>query len=246
MPYPSYLNIDEYSAIRQNGCIPLAWLAALRDAQPVDTEAGGFWGWESTPWETTDSIDRAINVLQRDEYLWAYFNILSLLLEEIQQVPTEEPISFDVSEFAAVDPAREQAARGASDNFRAMLRMLHRGERDAALAALRQLSADLNLDAGLPFTGDLDADIAAMGGSENALQELTWSIMGEIYEGPAERAEWYTPEHYRINFWHWLAAPGPAPAPKGAPKEAPPADGTTGNGSVIAGVVNHNGSAPEL
>jgi hypothetical protein len=169
-----------------------------------------------------------------------------LLLEEIQQVPTEEPISFDVSEVAAVDPAREQAARGASDNFRAMLRMLHRGERDAALAALRQLSADLNLDAGLPFTGDLDADIAAMGGSENALQELTWSIMGEIYEGPAERAEWYTPEHYRINFWHWLAASGPAPAPKGAPKEAPPADGTTGNGSVIAGVVNHNGSAPEL
>src|SRR5690242_20554073 len=38
MPYPSYLNIDEYSAIRQNGCVPLAWLAALRDAQPLDTE----------------------------------------------------------------------------------------------------------------------------------------------------------------------------------------------------------------
>ncbi len=206
MPYPAHLRIDEYSAIRQNGCIPLAWLAVLRDAQPLDlaTAPGTFWGWQSTPWEATDSIDRTINVLQKDEYLWSYFNILSLLLDEIQQVPTEETIAVDVSAFAAVDAVRAQAARAASDDFRAMLRLLHRGERDAALTALRQLSAGLNLDAGLPFTGSLDADIAAMGGPQAALQELTWSLIGEVYEGPTERVEWFTAEHYRANFWHWL------------------------------------------
>jgi hypothetical protein len=166
--------------------------------------AGGFGGWETTPWEATDSLDRTINILQKDDYLWAYFNILSLLLEEVQQVPTEETITLDVSEFAALGPDREQAAREASTNFRAVLRLLHRGEREDALAALRDLSAALNLDAGLPFTGTLAGDRAALGGPDALLQELTWSLIGEKYEGPPERAEWYTPAHYRVNFWHWL------------------------------------------
>ena len=206
MPYPAYLKIAEHSTIWQNGCLPLAWLALLRDAGPLEGAAvtGGFWGWETTPWEATDSIDRTINVLQKDKYLWSYFNILSLLLDEVQQVPTEETISLDISEFAAISAAHETAARGASADFRAMLRLLHRGERDAALAALRALSAGLNLDAGLPFTGTLEGDIAALGGPAPALQELTWSVMGEMYEGPPERVEWYTAEHYRINFWSWL------------------------------------------
>ena len=145
-----------------------------------------------------------INVLQKDPYFWSYFNILSLLLEEVQQVPTEEPITVEVAEFAAISAERAQAARAASTDFRAMLRMLHRGEREEALAALRRLSAGLNLDAGLPFTGDLQADIAALGGPDQALQELTWSLIGEMYDGPPERAEWFTPEHYRTNFWNWL------------------------------------------
>lgn len=206
MPYPSYLTIDEYSSIRQNGCLPLAWLAMLRGAEPLlNSEATGFGGWQTTPWEATDSIDRAINILQRDEYLWAYFNILSLLLDEIQQVPTEEDVVVDASEFAAIAPEREEAVRAASDNFRQVLRLLHRGERDEALAALRELSAQLNLDRGLPFTGSLKDDIAALGGTDTALQELTWSIMGEIYEGPEERAPWYSADHYRDNFWDWIA-----------------------------------------
>ncbi|MGI8588741.1 MAG: hypothetical protein ACR2M0_13795 [Chloroflexia bacterium] len=211
MPYPSDLKIDEYSAIRQNGCVPLAWLAMLRDAGEIDAPPAqpgapaSFWGWETTPWEATDSLDRAISVLQRDDYFWAYFNILSLLLEEVQQVPTEETISVDVSSFAAQSPERETAARDAGLNFRAVLRLLVRGEREAALAALRDLSAALNLDSGLPFTGDLQRDVQALGGSEAALQEFTWSLIGEVYEGPPEREEWYRPEHYRANFWHWLA-----------------------------------------
>ena len=46
MPYPAYLRIDEYSVIWQNGCIPLTWVALLRDAQPLESDApaGGFWG----------------------------------------------------------------------------------------------------------------------------------------------------------------------------------------------------------
>ena len=90
MPYPAYLRIDEYSTLWQNGCVPIAWLAMLRDAGSMDQPGGAFFGWETTPWEATDSIDRTINVLQKDEYLWSYFNILSLLLDEVQQVPTEE------------------------------------------------------------------------------------------------------------------------------------------------------------
>jgi len=211
MPYPAYLQIGEYSLLRQNGCLPLAWLALLRDARPVanarpeDGPPGGFWGWETTPWEATDSLDRAINILQQDDYLWSYFNILSLLLDEVQQVPTEELVSLEVAQFAALGPEREAGAENAGADFRAMLRLLHRGERDAALAALRSLSGRLNLDAGLPFTGDRAADIAALGGPATALQELTWSLIGEIYEGPPERVAWYTPGHYQANFWHWLA-----------------------------------------
>src|SRR5689334_12762023 len=100
MPYPTYLTIDDHRPIWQNGCLPLAWLALLRDAEPLtNAEGTGFGGWHTTPWEATDSIDRAINVLQRDAYFWAYFDVLSLLLDEIQQVPTEEDIVVDVSEF---------------------------------------------------------------------------------------------------------------------------------------------------
>jgi hypothetical protein len=207
MPYPAYLRIDEYSTLWQNGCVPLAWLAMLRDAGSIDQPSGAFFGWETTPWEATDSIDRTINVLQKDEYLWSYFNILSLLLDEVQQVPTEETITLDVSEFAGQDPASAAAALAAADDFRAVLRLLHRGECSQALTALRELSARLNLDRGLPFTGSLAQDIADLGGPDAALQELTWSLMGEIYEGPPERVEWYTPEHYQLNFWHWLAEP---------------------------------------
>ncbi|HUS17361.1 MAG TPA: hypothetical protein VM536_20385 [Chloroflexia bacterium] len=204
MPYPAYLRIDEHSQIRQNGCIPLAWLGLLRDAGELDTPEGGFLGWETTPWEATDSLDRIINILQKDTYLWSYFNILSLLLDEVQQVPTEETITLDVTAFAGVDADRERDARNAGNDFRGMLRLLARGEREAALSALRDLSARLNLDVGLPFTGDLVQDVAALGGPDTALQEFTWSIMGEIYEGPDERQEWYTAAHYRTNFWYWL------------------------------------------
>lgn len=204
MPYPAILTIGEYSELRQNGCIPLAWLAMLRDAGEIETASGGFWGWETTPWEATDSIDRAINILQRDPYLWDYFNILSLLLDELQQVPTEETVRLDVSEFAALDATRAAAAREASNSFRAMLRLVHRGEKDAAYAALRDLSAALNMDPGLPFTGSVMADVSALNGPETALQEFTWSIMGELYDGPPERGDWYTAAHYRANFWHWL------------------------------------------
>jgi len=207
MPYPAYLTIGEYSELEQNGCIPLAWLALLRDAGALDTPSGGFGGWETTPWEATDSLDRVINVLQSDPYLWEYFSILSLLLDELQQVPTEETIQLNVSEFAALDAAHEAAARAASDDFRAMLRLVHRGERDAAYTALRELSARLTLDRGLPFTGGLPADIALLEGPETALQELTWAVMGEVYDGPPERAPWYKAAHYRANFWHWLDTP---------------------------------------
>jgi hypothetical protein len=205
MPYPAYLSIDDYSDLWQNGCVPLAWLALLRDAEPLlNSTASGFGGWRTTPWEATDSLDRTINVLQRDPYFWAYFNVLSLLLDEIQQVPTEEDITIDASEFASISPEREEAVRGSSEQFREMLRMLHRGERDAALQALRDLSAALNLDKGLPFTGTLAGDIAALGGPAPALQELTWSIMGEMYDGPEERTEWYTAQYYLENFWGWI------------------------------------------
>jgi hypothetical protein len=119
-------------------------------------------------------------------------------------VPTEETVRLDVSEFAALDATRAEAAREASNNFRAMLRLVNRGERDAAYAALRDLSAALNMDPGLPFTGSVMADVGALGGPEAALQEFTWSIMGELYDGPSERVDWYTADHYRANFWHWL------------------------------------------
>ena len=90
---------------------------------------------------------------------------------------------------------------------------------------LRELSARLNLDRGLPFTGSLAQDIADLGGPEAALQELTWSLIGEMYEGPPERAEWFTPEHYRTQFLELVAEPRPrrsrsypkAPRPQAEP-----------------------------
>src|SRR5439155_23999671 len=94
----SYLTLAEFSNIWQNGCIPLAWLALFRQAEALDEAPdadvgeGGFWGYRTTAWEATDSLDRAIAILQRRPYLWSYFNVLALFLEEVQQLPTEEEI----------------------------------------------------------------------------------------------------------------------------------------------------------
>jgi hypothetical protein len=222
MNYRSYLTLAEFSDIWQNGCIPLGWLALFRDGEPLDAApdaddtGGGFWGYRTSAWEAIDSLDRAIAILQRDPYLWSYFNVLALLLEEVQQLPTEEEITLDCSEFAAAGPDREAAARAAVDGWRDAVRLVQAGpeEADAARAAFRVLAEGLSLDQGLPFTGDLAADVAELGGRTAALEELIWTITGEMYEGPEERLDLFTPEAMEAAYWPWLIEmPDDTPAP---------------------------------
>lgn len=220
MNYRSYLTLAEFSDIWQNGCVPLGWLALFRDAEPLDAapdadDAGsGFWGYRTTAWEATESLDLTIAILQRDPYLWAYFNVLALLLEEVQQLPTEEEITLDCSEFAAAGPDREAAARAARDGWRDAVRLVQAGEADEARAAFRVLAAGLSLDQGLPFSGDLAQDVAELGGRTAALEELIWTITGEMYEGPEERLDFFTPEALQAAYWPWLAdLPDDTPAP---------------------------------
>jgi hypothetical protein len=231
MSYRSYLTLAEFSDIWQNGCIPLGWLALFRDGEPLDAapdaddRGGGFWGYRTTAWEATDGLDRAIAILQRDPYLWAYFNVLAVLLEEVQQLPTEEEITLDCSEFAAAGPDREAAARAAVDGWREAVRLVQAGpeQAEAARAAFRELSDRLSMDQGLPFTGDLDQDVAELGGRTAALEELIWAITGEMYEGPEERLDFFAPQALLAAYWPWLEEmPDDTPAPS--------PDGTARNG----------------
>jgi hypothetical protein len=211
MSYRSYLTLAELSDIWQNGCIPLAWLAMFRNAEALDEapdadDAGtGFWGYRTSAWEAIDSLDRTIAILQKQPYVWAYFNVLALLLEEVQQLPSEEEVTLDCSEFAGVSPDRAAAAREAVDNWREIVRQVQRGENEEALVALQALSGALSLDQGLPFTGDLTRDVMELGGRATALEELMWTLTGEIYEGPEERIDLYTPENLQAYYWTWLA-----------------------------------------
>ena len=220
----SYLTFAEFSDVWQNGCIPLAWLPlfrdgeALDDAPDADAAEGGFWGWRTTVWEATNSLDRTIAILQKQPYLWAYFHVLAWFLEELQQLPSEEEITLDCSEFAAAGPEREAAARGAVDGWREAIRLTQRGEDVAALDALRALSNSLSLDQGLPFSGDLASDVAELGGRSAAREELVWTITGEIYEGADERIDLFTPESLEANYWPWLLDMPDEPAP---PASAP-------------------------
>jgi len=222
MSYRSYLTLDEFSDIWQNGCIPLGWLALCRSAEALveapdgDYTGAGFWGYRTSVWEALDSLDRAIAILQKQPYLWSYFDVLALFLEEVQQLPTEEEITIDCSEFAQHSPERAQAARDAAENWRQVMRHVQHGEQEEALAALRALSDVVSLDQGLPFTGDLERDVVVMGGRTTALEELVWTIVGEIYEGPEERLEFFTPDWLQTNYWPWLADMPDDPAPVNA------------------------------
>ncbi len=220
----SYLTLAELSDIWQNGCIPLGWLALLREAELLDAApdeddaGGGFWGYRTTAWEAIDSLDRSIAILQRDPYLWAYFDVLALLLEEVQQLPTEEEITLDCSEFAAASPERAAAAQAARDGWREAVRLVQAGQGAEALVAFRTLSDSLSLDQGLPFSGDLVQDVTELGGATAALEELIWTLTGEIYEGPEERIDLFAPEVMRDVYWPWLADmpdDTPAPSPDG-------------------------------
>jgi hypothetical protein len=221
MSYRSYLTLDELSDIWQNGCIPLSWLALCRSAEPLDEapdaddSGAGFWGYRTSAWEAIDSLDRAIAILQKQPYLWAYFNVLALLLEEVQQLPSEEEITIDCSEFAQHSPERAEAARAAAENWRLVMRHVQHGEIEEALGTLRALSDAVSLDQGLPFTGDLERDVVVLGGRTTALEELVWTVIGEIYEGPEERLEFFTPKWLQTYYWTWLA---------GMPDDPPPVD----------------------
>lgn len=222
MSYRSYLTLDELSDIWQNGCIPLSWLAlcrnaeALEEAPDADDSGAGFWGYRTTAWEAIDSLDRAIAILQKQPYLWAYFDVLALLLEEVQQLPSEEEITIDCAEFAQHSPEREQAAREAAENWRQVMRHVQYGEIQEALVALRALSDAVSLDQGLPFSGDLERDVVVLGGRTSTLEELVWTIVGEIYEGPEERLEFFSFEHLQTQYWPWLADMPDDPAPVNA------------------------------
>ena len=224
MSYRSYLTLAEFSDIWQNGCIPLGWLALFRDSEALDAapdeddSGSGFWGYRTSAWEATDSLDRAIAILQRDPYLWAYFDVLALLLEEVQQLPTEEEITLDCSEFAAAGAARADAARAALEDWREAVRLVQAGQADEALVAFRALSDSLSMDQGLPFSGDLAQDVAELGGRTAAREELIWTLLGEIYEGPEERLDFFTPETLESAYWPWLADmpdDTPTPSPDG-------------------------------
>jgi hypothetical protein len=222
----SYLTLAEFSDIWQNGCIPLAWLAMFRNAEALDEapdaddQGGGFWGYRTSAWEAIESLDKTIAILQRQSYLWAYFNVLALFLEEVQQLPTEEEVALDCSEFAARSPAQATAAAQAVDDWRAVMRLVQQGDTDGALTALRTLSNSVSLDQGLPFSGDLAQDVAELGGRTAAREELVWTIVGEIYEGPEERLDLFTPEALQAAYWSWLAdlPDEPSPLNTGAPR----------------------------
>ena len=221
MPHRSYLTFAELSDIWQSGCVPLAWLALFRHGEALDEapDGGGpatdFWGYRTTVWEATDSLDRAIAILQKQPYLWSIFNVLSLFLEELQQLPSEEAILLDCAEFAEAGEGRARAARAAADSWRLVVRRVQQGELEEALATLRSLSTSLSLDEGLPFSGDLARDVAELGGRTAAREEFLWTITGEMYEGPEERVEFFTAENVEANYWPWLV---------GLPDEAPPPD----------------------